>query len=209
MAGTRAQPATKPRSHRGFFVFRWLVYALLACDVVLYARFGRATELLDTAAWFVLLLLFEWETGGWTLPSRWRPALHAVRAVAALAVVAACVGYALEQVWLDFANEMVWLGVIALLELEVRLPQEAAGWHRLRRAVAALLYLALIGFMLTWAAMGVGGADADSASVRAAWLDAWDALLWLVAFVAIELNVFGLAPARPRRALERQPSPRS
>lgn len=194
MPGVSAEAATKPRSDRGFVVFRWLVYALLAGDVVLYARFGRATELLDTAAWFVLLLLFEWETGGWKLPARWRPALHGVRALAAVAVVVACVGYALERVWLDFANEMVWLGVIALLELEVRLPPRAVKLHRIRRATALVLYLALVGFMLTWAAMGVGGDDPN-----AAWLDAWDALLWLVAFVAIELNVFGLAPSRPSR----------
>ncbi|MDR7133602.1 hypothetical protein J2X06_000786 [Lysobacter niastensis] len=209
MPGVSAEATTKPRPDRGFVVFRWLVYALLAGDVVLYARFGRATELLDTAAWFVLLLLFEWETGGWNLPSRWRPALHGVRALAAFAVVMACVGYALERVWLDFANEMVWLGVIALLELEVRLPADAIRLHRIRRAMALALYLALVGFMLTWAAMGIGDEAASRESMRAAWLDAWDALLWLVAFVAIELNVFGLAPSRPRRDPRGTHSPRS
>jgi hypothetical protein len=205
MAGARAETRTKPRPDRGFVVFRWLVYALLAADVVLYARFGRATELLDTAAWFVLLLLFEWETGGWKLPTRWRPALHAVRALAAVAVVTACVGYALERVWLDFANEMVWLGVIALLELEVRLPADAVVLHRIRRATAAVLYLALIGFMLTWVAMGIAAGE----DRHAAWLDAWDAFLWLVAFVAIELNVFELAPSRRRDLRDSHPAPRS
>jgi hypothetical protein len=201
MSGVGTNATTKPRPDRGFVVVRWLVYALLAGDVVLYARFGRATELLDTAAWFVLLLLFEWETGGWPLPARLRPALHAVRALAAIAVVMACAGYALERVWLDFANEMTWLGVIALLELEVRLPADAVRLHRLRRALASMLYLALVGFMLTWAAMGWGGENP-----HAAWLDAWDALLWLAAFIAIELNVFGLAPQRPRRGLHRSQS---
>ena len=199
MPGANADAVTKPRANRGFVVFRWVIYALLAGDVVLYALFGRATELLDTAAWFVLLLLFEWETGGWNLPTRWRPALHGVRALAAVAVVMACVGYALERVWLDFANEMVWLGVIALLELEVRLPADAVRLHGVRRAMASVLYLALVAFMLTWAAMGIGGADVSRESMHAAWLDAWDALLWLVAFVAIELNVFGLASSRPSR----------
>ncbi|HZX77969.1 hypothetical protein [Lysobacter sp.] len=196
MAGVRADTTTKPRPRRGFVVFKWIVYALLAVDVALYARYGRLTELVDTAAWLVLLLLFEWETGGWRLPSRWLPLLHGVRALAAVAIVVAVIGYALERVWLDFANEMVWLGVIALLELEVRLPASAIRLHRLRRMVAAALYLALVGFLLTWAAMGFGDEDP-----QAAWLDTWDALLWLVAFVVIELNVFGFGGGgRSRRA---------
>ena len=82
MAGARADAMMEPRPRRGFVVFKWLMYALLAGDVVLYALFGRLTELVDTAAWLVLLLLFEWETGGWSLPSRLRPALHGVRAIA-------------------------------------------------------------------------------------------------------------------------------
>jgi hypothetical protein len=37
---------------------------------------------------------------------------------------------------------------------------------------------------------------------QAAWLDTWDALLWLVAFVVIEMNVFGVRDAGkpPHRA---------
>ena len=180
----------KPRPRRGFVVFKWCVYALLAGDVVLYARYGRLTELVDTAAWTVLLLLFEWETGGWPLPARWLRPLHGARWLASVAVVVAVVGYALERVWLDFFNEATWLGVVALLELEVRLPRAAVQLHRLRRALAATLYLALVGFMLNWAAMGFGDEDP-----HAAWLDTWDAMLWLVAFVVIELNVFGVAGA--------------
>ncbi|MDI9237505.1 hypothetical protein QLQ15_01080 [Lysobacter sp. LF1] len=191
MSGVRADDAPKPRHRRGFVVFKWLIYALLAMDVVLYALYGRLTELIDTAAWLVLLLLFEWETGGWRLPARWLPVLHGVRLLAAVAVVVAVVGYALERVWLDFANETVWLGVIALLELEVRLPASAVRLHRVRRFMAAGLYLALIGFLLTWTVMGFGEQDP-----HAAWLDSWDALLWLTAFVVIELNVFGFDARR-------------
>lgn len=189
-----AATPTKPRSPRGFVVFKWLMYTLLAGDVVLYALHGRATELLDTAAWLVLLLLFEWETGGWPLPPGWRLPLHAVRALASLAVLLACLGYALEREWLDFANEMVWLGVVALLELELRLPPAAVHLHRWRRRAAIVLYLTLVAFMLAWAADGIGGVEPLHAL-----LDAWDALLWLAAFAVIELNVFGLDARVPRR----------
>lgn len=181
---------SKPRPARGFVVFKWTVYALLALDVVLYARFGRATELLDTASWVVLVALFEWETGGWPLPRAVRPLLHVVRAIASIGVVTAVVGYAMERQWLDFANETTWLGVVGLLELEVRLPARYARLHRWRRRASMLLYVGLVGFLCTWAIHGVIGDDP-----RAAWLDTWDAVWWLVAFVVIELNVFDWAPA--------------
>ena len=177
---------TKPRPARGFVVFKWCVYALLALDVLLFGLYGRATELLDTAAWVVLVLLFEWETGGWGLPARARPLLHGVRALAAIGVVVAVVGYAMEREWLDFANEATWLGVVALLEVDLRLPSRFKRAHRLRRYAAAALYLALGGFLVTWLLAGIAGDDP-----RAAWLDTWDAALWLVAFWVIELNVFG------------------
>lgn len=196
LAGARADATMEPRPRRGFVVFKWLMYALLAGDVVLYALFGRLTELVDTAAWLVLLMLFEWETGGWPLPVRWRPWLHGMRALAALAVLVACVGYALERQWLDFANEMVWLGVVALLEFEVRLPKAAVRLHHGRRACATVLYVTLIGFLLAWAIRGATGPEPLHA-----WLDAWDALLWLLAFVVIELNVFGYAKHRRGRPL--------
>ena len=185
MVPASTDSGTKPRPARGFVVFKWCVYALLALDVLLYARYGRATELLDTAAWVVLVLLFEWETGGWRLPVAMRPLLHGARAVAALAVVVAVVGYAFEREWLDFANETTWLGIVALLELDVRLPRRFGRAHRLRRRASALLYLALGAFLLGWMIEGVAGGAAD------AWLDTWDAALWLVAFWVIELNVFG------------------
>ena len=186
LAGARADATMEPRPRRGFVVFKWLMYTLLAGDVVLYALFGRLTEFIDTAAWLALLMLFEWETGGWPLPSRLRAVLHGVRAIAALAVLVACVGYALERQWLDFANEMVWLGVVALLELEVRLSDGAVCLHRWRRRTAAALYLILVSFLVAWAVQGATGPQPMHA-----WLDAWDALLWLAAFVVIELNVFG------------------
>lgn len=215
----RVEPMSKPRPGRGFVRsgaalrgavhapgpgfsrFKWLVYALLAGNVALYARHGSPSELLDTAAWLALLLLFEWETGGWPLPDRMRPVLHGIRAVASVAVVWACIGYAREAAWLDFANALAWLGVVGVLELEVRLPPQALRLHRIRRVLALLLYALLAAFAAAWVVIGLhGGTDPVSA-----WLDAWDALLWLVAFVAIELNVFrfGSAPvAGPARVAQ-------
>ncbi|MCD9033333.1 hypothetical protein LDO32_16580 [Luteimonas sp. Y-2-2-4F] len=181
---------TKPRPVRGFALFKWAVYALLAGNVALYALGGTPTETVDTAAWVLLLLLFEWETGGWRRPRGSRTVARLLRALAGLAVLWACVDYALDGERLDFANATTWLGVVLALELELRLPARWRRAHLARRVFAWAFYIALAGFALAWWALAFGGE-------REAWLDAWDASLWLAAFVVIELNVFGWARTRP------------
>lgn len=192
--------ATKPRPVRGFVVpglafaaFKWCVYALLALNVALYGLHGTPTEQLDTGAWVLLLLLFEWETGPWPMGSRVRRLVHGLRLLASAAVVASCAAYAMQREWLDLANATTWLAVVVALELEVRVPPARRRFHRARRALTLGLYLALASFLVAWLAIGLaeGGAGA--------WLDAWDAGLWLLAFAAIELNVFGWA-GEPRPA---------
>jgi hypothetical protein len=184
----------KPRHVRGFVVpdvafaaFKWCVYVLLAANVALYGLHGTPTEQVDTAAWVLLLLLFEWETGGWTMSSRARLAAHAMRMLASLAVVASCIAYATQGEWLDFANAATWLAVVVALELEVRVPPARRAVHRARRALTSGLYIALASFLVVWLVIGLDGGGAG------AWLDAWDAALWLLAFAAIELNVFSWA----------------
>ena len=193
--------ATKPRPVRGFVVsrrdfavFKACVYALLAVNIALYGLHGTPTEQVDTGAWLLLLLLFEWETGPWRFGDRQRRFAHGVRLLASLAVIASCTAYALQGEWLDFANSIAWLAVVVVLELEVRVPTARRRFHRARRILAAALYVALAAFLVAWLVTGLrdGGADA--------WLDAWDAALWLLAFVAIELNVFGWGGRRAARA---------
>lgn len=178
-----------PRGRLGWCVFKALLFALLLTNVGLYTLYGTMAETVDTAAWLVLLGLFEFETGGWRLTMRMRPAVHALRALASLAVLAACAGYALSRQWLDFANAGAWFGVVALLEMEVRVPAHRSRFHQVRNALTWALYAALGAFVAVWIAQGLGG-NGD------ALLDAWDASLWLLAFVAIELNLFGFRRVR-------------
>ena len=196
----RVRHARKPRSVRGFVVagrsfaaIKWTVYALLAANVVLYGLHGTINEQVDTGAWVVLLLLFEWETGHWRLAPATRPFVHGLRLLASLAIVAACAAYALRGEWLDFANALAWLGVVVALELEVRVPPARRRFHVIRRALTFGLYAALTAFLVAWLSIGLAQRDAG------AWLDAWDAALWLLAFAVIELNVFGWGGQRDAR----------
>ncbi len=161
----------------GFRLFKTAVYVLLAANLALYALFGSANELVDSVAWVALLALFEIETAhGARLSALEIRLVHVLRLVAAAGVLAAAAGYVAEAEWLDAANAWLWVAVVVLLEIEVRFPAAVGRRRESFLIAAAVLYSALLLPVPVWAWQG-------------AWLDAWDAALWLAAFFAIELNV--------------------
>jgi hypothetical protein len=163
----------------GYSCFRAALIALLAWNTAIYLASGTASEALDSSAWLVLLLSFELETGREERRIGPRMALfaRACRLGAAAALVAATIGYVGENEWLDAVNMGLWLAVVALLDFQVRYPGMAARWRAVFTAGAAVLYSALAALVLAWA-------------WRGEWFDAYDALLWLIAFATIEMNIF-------------------
>jgi len=169
---------------RWFPSFKAAVFALLAANTAGFAWFGRPTEALDSFAWLVLLGLFELETA---YPRRLREKRVAAlvrggRFVAGMAVVSAAIGFVHEREWLDAINAALWLAVVIVLEIEVRFPHAVERRRRLFVCVTGVLYAGMALLVLTWASQGE-------------WFDAYDAALWLVAFVALELNVLQIPRA--------------
>ena len=86
----------------------------------------------------------------------------------------------LRLAWVDVINAAVWLLVVLVLEVDVRL-QEHNRYEGLALAtsnvIKFVLYSGLLLAAIYW------GFKGD-------FVDFWDAFLWLVAFVFIELNVF-------------------
>lgn len=82
--------------------------------------------------------------------------------------------------WVDVINSAVWLLVVIVLEIDVRLQErqryEGALLHA-SNGIKFVLYALLFCAAIYW------GINGD-------FVDFWDAFLWLVAFVFIELNVF-------------------
>ena len=157
---------------------RPLLFILLAVNAALYATTGRFSEGLDAFAWYLLLALFELETRRphWSRRPHAAATLDLLRLLAAAAVAVAAASYVLEGEWLDAANALLWIGVVIVLELEVRLPQTAAQFRRLITGSSFALYAALAAVALAWL-------------LRGEWLDAYDALLWIAAFALIELDL--------------------
>lgn len=154
------------------------ILALLACNSTYYLIAGRASEALDSVAWFVLLILFMLESAraARLASSGALRIVRAARLVAAVAVGAAAIGYVSEREWLDAANIFLWIAVVALLESEVRYPAAVARRRRAFTGAATLLYSGLAALAAVWLARGE-------------WMDAWDAALWLTAFGVLELDL--------------------
>jgi hypothetical protein len=162
--------------------FKAAVFALLVLDTVIYLDSGTLTEGIDSIAWLTLLALFQLETGSGQI-LRTRPAIaavHGIRLAALAAVGAAAAGFLYNNEWLDTANSGLWIAVVVLLEAEVRRPAAVAAHRSVFAAAAAMLYAGLGALVVVWAWHGN-------------WFDAYDAALWVVAFVTIEMNVLAAA----------------
>jgi len=82
--------------------------------------------------------------------------------------------------WVDVINSAVWLLVVIILEVDVWLQErnrlEGAAL-RASNSLKVVLYACLLFAATFW-------------GIKGDFVDFWDAFLWLVAFVFIELNVF-------------------
>jgi hypothetical protein len=159
------------------------LFALLACNTAYWMIGGTVSEALDAAAWLALLALFQLETGFKRGLAHAARIIRMARIGAAIAVGAAALGYVNDHAWLDAINTGLWIGVVVLLEVELRRQEAVARHHASFAATAALLYAGLAALVVVWA-------------WRGEWFDAYDALLWLAAFAMIEMDVLQLSRAR-------------
>jgi hypothetical protein len=98
--------------------------------------------------------------------------------------------------WVDVINAAIWLLVVVVLEIDVWLQERnrfegTALW--LSNASKFVLYSGLLLAAIYW-------------GVKGDFIDFWDAFLWLVAFVFIELNVFEWREEVKEAELQRQTS---
>jgi len=156
------------------------ILGLLACNTVYYLVAGRLSEALESLAWYALLILFTLESarGDYRRSAGTLALMRGLRGLATLAITVTAVLYVLEKEWLDAGNLLLWIAVVALLEIELQRPATAAVHHKAFARLAALLYGALGALVLVWFSRGE-------------WMDAWDAALWLAAFGLLELNLLG------------------
>jgi hypothetical protein len=93
--------------------------------------------------------------------------------------------------WVDVFNASAWLLIVLLFQVEVMLEQAKRLTKRIFISVTAVKiasYLVLFGCAVYW-------------TIFSAFIDSWDAWLWLIAFVLIDLNLLGIDEDEPPDAI--------
>lgn len=177
-------------------VFKYTVYALLIVNVALLFRAGNADDFVpykavDQIGWLLILGVFEWETRN--------PVVDGRRQVGGWPMAAELLGYAFalfalgnyiaDRIGIDIANAIVWLAISAMIWLDILAPVAAdTAAHRRRTRAKTALYAGVFGCAVLW-------------GIEGALLDFYDAMLWILCFFAIEMNLLRIEP--PRRPLAR------
>ncbi len=164
---------------RVFRVFKYTLYALLIANIFLFLNEASPNKAIDEIGWLLLLGVFEWETRALGMAQGYRLGWPLAIEISGYALALfAWVTYGRTREWLDFGNASVWLLISAMIILDLLHPIDAGTRaFRFRTAAKATLYAATFGFALAWGVEGV-------------WLDFWDALLWILSFFIIEINIF-------------------
>lgn len=164
-------------------VLKVTLLLLLTLNAVHYAISDEPGTALDSVAWLGLLVLFELEAG-WRACLQRRHALSMVlvwRYLAFALIAAAAWQYWLARDWLDLGNAVLWLGVVVMLEAQLRWPALNARRRGVALGVLAALYGGLLVFVALWA-------------VEGDWFGVYDAVLWLLAFAVLERDVLRRRP---------------
>ena len=174
---------------RAAVVVKYTVYALLLVNVWLLVRAaGNAQTVpykaVDQVGWLLILGVFEWETRT-PVTTGARPLLGWPIGVELLGygfALFALACYWIDSLWIDVGNALVWLVISAMIWLDILRPvASATGAHRRRNAIKLALYVATFACAVLWGLQG---------SV----LDFYDAVLWILCFFAIEMNLLRIDP---------------
>lgn len=156
-------------------LFKLGLIALLTINAIIYGLVDTLTSTLDALSWLLLLVIYELETS----TSRYfsKAKLQLIRNGVIGLILLVFVSYWHNSQWLDIVNSLLWLGIISLLELDVRKPKVALRHAALIWSFTITIFLGLFVTAGIWLWQG-------------AWLDAYDALLWITAFAFIEVDIF-------------------
>ena len=154
--------------------FKLGIVVLIAVNVVIYAVVDNLIGAVDSLAWLMLLVLYELETNcaGLMVDKK----LHRIRTFLIVVIALVFVAYVHDREWLEAINFAFWFALITLLELEAHLPNKVFKYRINYWWATVIVFTGLIAMVMVWA-------------WQSAWLDVYDAILWIIAFGSIEVDM--------------------
>jgi len=165
--------------------FKWSVYFLLFINMILFFKTRTIVEGIESLAWLILLIMFEWETAQLNKPYI---SVHKNRMIFVLTIIAYIFiiysayyymipEYIKKNGKLDMYNTITWLLVVILIEYDVYFPGK---YYRLewiiRNILKKILYCILFIVAVLWL-------------INGEFFNFYDAFLWIICFFFIELNI--------------------
>lgn len=155
-----------------------LILALLTLNAVIFALVDTLTSAADALVWLLLLVIYELESTDLAMPIP-EAGMRIIRDVLIVIIALVFFSYLLGGEVLDALNSLLWFALIAMLEIEVRWPDVARQHKKTFWVLTIAIFIGLIAMAGIWL-------------WQQAWLDAYDAILWIVAFGFIEVDIFHL-----------------
>jgi hypothetical protein len=155
---------------------RLTIAILLTINAMFYALIDSFINTLDAFAWLGFLLSCELETATYVSPFR-EETLQKIRNGLIILIVLLTFAYLFTGDLLGLLDSILWLGLVALLEFEIRAPQMMLE-NKKKYWLASLGVFSGLLIML--------GIYAWNGS----FLDAYNQFLWIFAFTLVEVDIF-------------------
>lgn len=157
-----------------------VVLALLIVNAGIFLYRGEYNDSFDSLAWIVLMGIYELNTGKLEPLFAPKADIQGIRMLAIGVVLVAEISYFFEGAWLDGIYSFEWILVIGLFELETRAPRWVRAHPVIFRGAALMVMTSMLAVIFAW--LGEG-----------AYFNAYDALIWSLAFIIIDLDILNRA----------------
>ena len=154
-----------------------LILALLSLNVFIFAIYDTLISAIDALSWVILLLMYELEAIPGLKHRLTENQQRTIRNGLIVVILAVFFSYLGGSEWLDVINALLWFALIAFLELEIRYPEQVKQYEKLFWLSTVVIFFALVAMVVAWL-------------WQSAWLNAYDAALWIAAFAIIEVDLF-------------------
>lgn len=151
-------------------LFRYAILGLLLVNFTLFVSNEMLLRSIDALAWLMILVVIEWPNNERISDSMtlW-PSMTKIVALGMICL--SCGNSLLEKDFVSLANELTWLCVLLLPEYT----------YKKYKFLKLILYVSLVVYAVYW-------------GMHQAWLDCYDAALWITAFLQLEnekYDIFG------------------